>query len=934
MITQKISLRKTLLVSTLLTILIGSAMAQYNKDVSKMTAKASSAMATISGEELSKTPHLNLAAALVGRLPGLIVRQTDAEPGSESFALNIRGIGTPNGRGALILIDGVRSNDLQTINPRDVESVTIFKDAATNVLFGMQAGNGIISVITKQGVFGKPRISVSAATSVQQAIKTPDMINSWEYAALTNQAYKNDGQPDFYKYSAALIDSFANSNNKLLYPNNNWYKAYMQPMVQTQQYNLTASGGITGLKYYTNVGYSRVGSPYKADVDKTREQSIDRFNFRSNVDVELNKNISAYMKISGQVNRTNGSINSASDILNSVFNVPPTIYGPLTPDSQVVSTPQETSPTYGLINRAGNIKQTSTRMNAIMGVNFDLDFMTKGLSVEAMAMFDAAATSNIKGTTDYERWTRDLTRMDTLKFIKQGTQVKTPLSLTKSSSSSYMANVNATLKYLRIFDKHTIESFAFFRYQYENKSNLDINGILPYQRLTFGGQLHYAYSNLLYANLTASYEGSEQFHPDNRFGFFPAASVAYIVSNHDFLKDNDVISSLRVRASTGIVGNDQLNIGRFLYKDNIAKTGTKFITSLPDPVNENQKGNPLLTWEKSHKTNLGVDLELLKQYTFGLDLFYEDRTDVIITANSVPAIQGLASSNLAPLNKGRVENKGFELMLGYNKTFNKDFSMAVTAYMDYNKNTTTASDELPLGEGYAYQYRSLGYSMGQDWGHLIDKSNGNGYFNTAEEITNSGLTYEGRAPRVGDFIYQDLNGDKIIDDKDKAPIGYSSIPRISWAVNMNFKYKNFDLSALVQGIGQQSMFYSGLGIYDYVNGGTYFDMHRNAWTPERYAAGTTITAPALSVTSSASNRSNDFYNTSKQYARLKNVEIGYQLPSNLAKYIKTEALRIYVQGNNLLTFDKMKFKDMDVENDNLTEFPTSRTFNVGLNVTF
>ncbi len=893
-----------------------------------------SAIATVSGEELNKTPYLNLAAALVGRLPGLIVRQTDAEPGSETFALNIRGIGTPNGRGALILIDGVRSNELQSINPRDVESVTIYKDAATNVLYGMQGGNGIISVVTKTGDFGKPRITVSASNSYQQPIKTPDMINSWEYAALTNQAYKNDGQADFFKYSAAEIDSFAMSNNKMLYPNNNWYKAFMQPMVQTQQYNISAIGGIAGLKYYSNVGYSRVGSPYKADVDKSREQSIDRFNFRSNVDVKLNKNISAYMKISGQVSRTNGSINSAATILNSVFAIPPTIYGPLTPDSQVVSTPQETSPTYGLINRAGNIKQTSTRMNAIMGVKFDLGFVTKGLSAEAMAMFDAAANSTISGRSDYERWTRDLTRMDTLRFIKQGTQLETPLSLTKGSNSSYMSNVNAALKYQRTFDDHAVEAFTFFRYQYENRASLTLDGILPYQRITYGGQLNYAYSNLLFAELSASYEGSEQFHKENRFGLFPAASAAYVISNHDFLKDNSIITNLRLRASTGVVGNDQLNIGRFLYKDNIAKSGSKYIGALPDPINEVQKGNKLLTWEKSHKSNIGLELALWNEITFGVDLFYEDRTDIVTSANSIPAIQGLAAASLAPVNLGRVENKGFEIQLGYNKTFNKDFSMNINGYVDFNKNTVLESDELPLGEGYKYQYREIGYSMSQNWGYLIDKSNGNGYFNSAEEIVNSGLTYEGRAPRPGDFIYQDLNGDKIIDDKDIAPIGHSFLPQISWGVNMNFMYKNFDLSVLLQGVNRVSQFYSGLGIYEYVNGGTYFDMHRNAWTPERYAAGEMITAPALSVTQSASHRANDFYNQNKQYARLKNVEFGYQLPSNWAKLIKTDVVRIFVQGNNLFTFDSMKFNDMDLENSFLSDFQIARTINVGLNVTF
>ena len=573
-------------------------------------------------------------------------------------------------------------------------------------------------------------------------------------------------------------------------------------------------------------------------------------------------------------------------------------------------------------------------MNTILGLNINLGFITKGLSAEAMAMFDATATSTIRGTTGFERWMRDETRMDTLKFIKQGTQLATPLSLGKSASSSYMSNSNAVLKYERTFGQNTISAISFMRYQVENRANLDIIGILPFQRLTYGGRINYGFSNIVFAEIAASYEGSEQFHPDRRFGFFPAASVAYVISNHEFLKDNKVITNLKLRASSGIVGNDQLGPERFLYKDNISKTGTGFIGALAAPVNEVQKGNAMLTWEKSHKTNLGLELALWNQLTFGLDLFNEDRTDILVAPNSIPTIQGLPTANLAPINKGRVVNQGFEVQLGYNKAFSKDFSMSLMGYLDYNKNITKISDELPLGSDYAYQYRTLGYSMGQSWGYLIDKSNGNGYFNTAEEITNSGLTYEGRAPRLGDFIYQDLNDDNIINPKDQAPIGHTATPQISWGANLNLKFKNFDLSVLVQGIGQQSQFYNGLGFYDSSNGGTYFDLHRNAWTPERYAAGELITSPALSVTSSASNRANDYYLADKQYTRLKNVELGYQIPTKVARIIKTEAVRIYVQGNNLLTFDNMKFKDIDPEMSTLSSFPTSRTFNVGLNVTF
>jgi len=901
----------------------------YDKRVSY---SLTSSVVTISGEELNKTPSINLAAALAGRLPGLVVRQSNAEPGNESFSLNIRGLGTSNGRTPLVLIDGVPSGNLQSINPRDVASVSVFRDGASNVLFGMEAGNGTISIITKSGDFGKPRIKISMDQSYRQPINTPDMISSYEYATLKNQAYKNDGYGDFYAYSESKVDGYKAGDTLGFFPNNNWYKYFMEPMVKSQRYNFSATGGFDGLKYYTSIGYSNVGSPYK--VDGGTPQSNDRIDFRTNVDVKLNKYISTSMKISGLLNRKNSSNVSAADILSSVFNMPPTIYGPLTPDGKVIATPQQTSPTYGSINRSGSLQQTTTKMNAILGLDVDLSFITKGLSAQASAMFDASAYSNVNGTTNYERWIRNEARQDSLLFIKQGTELVTPLVLTKGVSTSYMANTHGLLRYDRKFDTHSLGAIAFVRYQHENHADLNINGILPYQRLTYGGRFNYGYSNLLFAELAASYEGSEQFAPERRFGLFPSASLAWVVSNHDFLKENKTLTYLKLRASHAIVGNDQFGSERFLYRDNISRTGTGFIAGLGAPIEELQAGNRMLTWEKSKKTNMGVELGFWNQLTLGVDVFNELRSDILVTLNSVPMSQGVPNANLPMANKGLVNNKGFEIQLGYNKAFTKDFSMNLQTYIDYNINKVLESDEVSLGSDYAYEYRSKGYSMSQNFGYVIDKSNGNGYFNSTEEITNSGLTYEGSAPRAGDFIYKDLNGDKIINQKDMAPMGSPTVPRISWGANLNLKWKNFDASILMQGLSQVSQFNSGMGYYDYVNNGTYFNLHRNAWTAERYTNGMEISAPALSALQNSSNKANDFFLADKSFFRLKNIEIGYQIPTVLTNKIKIESIRVYLNGNNLLTYDNLNNKDVDVEMSSYTVFPTNRTFNVGLNVTF
>ena len=913
---------------------------RYQKILTGYDKKAIYAMtspvATITGEELVKTPYMNLAAALVGRLPGLISQVTSAEPGAEVYSLYIRGLGSTTGTIPLILIDGVPMDNLQSINPCDVASVSVFKDAASTIFYGMQAAHGIISVVTKEGDYGKPRISISVNTTYMTPTRTPQMINSGDYATLRNQAAINDkisSLPFTSTDIANYYKNFQTGDSAGLYPNTNWYNTFIQPMVQTQRYNLSATGGIDGLKYYTNVGYSRAGSPYITDNGGT-PQSIDRVDFRSNVEVKLNNYISAFMKVAGQVQRQTGSNTTAKDIYSSVFNLAPTMYGPLTPAGQVITSPTVTDPLYGRINSAGNLSQTSTNLNSIIGLNIDMGFITKGLSAKVSGMFNGFATSKINGTKSYERWTRNLGRLDSLKFIKQGTQLNTPLVLTKTVTTNYAGYFDGLLRYDKQLGVHTIGALVFARYQYSNHADLDVNGYLPYIRQTSGGQLNYSLSDILFANVAASYEGTEAFAPGLQYGLFPAASMAWVISNFDFLKNNKILTFLKLRASYGINGNDQEGVSRLVYSDNLSRTGTAFVSNLGTPINELLKGNPTFTWEKSEKINLGLDFTLFNQVTLGFDIFRETGTGLVKTQSMYPDIMGVPATNLAPINFGKRKNEGFEIQLGYNKPFSKDFTMSIQTYADFARNSSLKSDVLLETDGLISQ-GVIGARGGQIYGYVVDKSNGNGYFNSLDEIKNSGLTYSGLQPRVGDFIYKDINGDHIINESDaRNPMGYSTLPEINYGANLNLKWKNFDASILVQGVTNVSRMNSGLGYFDYVNQGTYFEKHLTTWTADRYANGLPITGPAVSNTQNSSSASNDYYLSDRSYTRIKNVEIGYQLPSSVAKRIMMESLRIYISGNNLLTFDNMNNKDIDVENTGYTAIPINKAVNVGLIITF
>lgn len=893
-----------------------------------------SATTTISGDELRKSHSYNLSAALVGRIPGLIVRQTGFTPGEESFGFNIRGDHSTNGNSPLILVDGVVSQNISYISINDVESVTVLKDAAAVNLYGLKGGAGIISITTKRGTFGTPKINVEANYTLQHA-KAPDMLHSWEYAALRNQAYINDGNENGRPYTDAQIENLRSGTNRELYPDNNWYDMFVKPVVHTEQVNVSASGGTKVVKYYSNIGYIHQGDPFKVKQnDYDADRYFNRYNFRTNMDVQVHKYIKASANLSGYVQRTNGSRSSKADIMSSMFTLDPTIAGPLTPDGEVVASISETDPPYGRINRNGYLRNVTTNVNAIIGLDVDLSFILPGLSTSATGMFDAKSWSNISGNTNYERWVRDETKPNELAYIKNGSQLNDPLSLSKGVSYDYRSDFTWLLQYRKRIDDHSFGIFGLIRYQYENIADESILGILPYISMTYGGSLHYGYKNVLFADFTANYSGSEQFSKDNRYAFFPVGSMAWVASNHDFMKDNPVLSYLKLRASYGQVGSDQLFGIRYLYLDNITKGGGNFISEYDGGIMELQRGNKDLKSEKSTIANIGVEVGLFNKFTFKAELFRDDRQDILLARQSIPLTQGLPLLSLATANMGQVINKGIELQLGYNNSFSKDFSLGADSYFTFSKNTVENYDEVERSSDYAYRYQMEGYGLHQQWGYLVDKSNGNGYFNSEAEIAQSGLTYEGRAPRPGDLRYKDLNGDHIINDKDLAPIGYTVLPRINYGINLTAKWKQFDISVFMQGVAQSSGFYSGYGFDETYKGGSYAPIHKEAWTPERYAAGEKISAPALSNSTSSSHLNNNFFLKNKSYFRLKNLEIGYNLPLHASNKVFSKGIRIYLSVMNLFTIDKLDYDGLDPEMSRLDAFSAYRYYNVGLNLTF
>ena len=420
------------------------------------------------------------------------------------------------------------------------------------------------------------------------------------------------------------------------------------------------------------------------------------------------------------------------------------------------------------------------------------------------------------------------------------------------------------------------------------------------------------------------YSGSEQFHPDRRYIATPAVSGAWIVSDEAFMDGADWLSNLKLRASYGITANDQLGGDRFLYLDYIDING-----------NEGLKGNPNLTAEKMKKQNYGFDLGLFNELTVSFD-WYKSLCDnmLINSSGTIPEYQGVSLNNYPRTNWGKMENHGFEVEAMYEKRLNDDWSFYAGGSFSFNKNKVISINESPYSTDYAYHYRTEGQTLGQVWGYLIDYSNGNGMFNFKEELEARGLTYAFGTPRLGDFIYQDLNGDKVIDEKDMAPIGYSNLPRQSYNFSAGFKYKGLEFSVLLQGVNKVSTVVGGTGVYENAYQGVFNDIHRHAWTQERWNNGEKIEYPALSLNKSTNHQTNSFFVWNGSYLRLKNMEIAYTLPKHISKKISAENIRFSLSGQNLLTFDKMRSKYIDPEVGAMDKFQPYRVYNIGVSLTF
>lgn len=907
----------------------------------------SASVYTISGEELLTARSSNLFIALQGRLPGLRILQRSGEPGKESFDVQIRGNDSPNSTSVMYVVDGVE-RDPSGIDPHDVESVSVLRDGAATAMYGMRASGGVLMITTKTGFNGKSKISVSFDQSMQAPTRLAKMVSAFDYAQMYNQRVANDtlfadaqdialggsglDHSNTVFYTPYELERYQKADMTEFYPVRDMVDDFIKDFSQLTRLNVNFTGGSDLMKYYTSVGYMSQGGVFENEpFDKysyDAESKSNRFNFRTNMDIQLNSNLNAWIKIGGFMEKNNspfiGSGQGWDYVLAKLYETPNNAHNDLTPDGEVLVKRDKlnfrnTESVYGYLNRTGSRLETITRLGNTFGMRQKLDGLTEGLSVMGQLSFDIYSINNQTRSRDFEKWEVaslfDSNGLDSLGFVKVPGSSNSTLSDGQGKYFNYMYNFRGSIDYERVFgDKHSVTASILGEKQTQQKQDF-----LATNYIGLAGRIGYAFKNKYFAEFNGAYQGSEQFAKGNRFGFFPSVSAAWLVSNESFLKNSEVISFLKLRASAGQAGNSVFAYGsdyQYLY-----------ITTWNSNATEDQLGNENITWETSTKYNVGIEARLFNDLYVAADYFSHKNTDVIVRDIAIipDGMMGLGDANLPPANLGESVNSGFEIAVGYNKQINDDWTIVVDGNISTNKNEIKNMAELPYDDSYAYPYRQQGYAYGYHWGYKTD-----GLFNNQSEIDNWGdQSALGGVPIPGDIKYLDLTNDGVVDEKDIAPLAPNHA-QLHYGLNIRANYKWFDLSCFVNGMGNRNVYLSGFGQWS--NRDNFTEFMKNAWTQDDP---TSDAYPRLGNNSTNYIKS-DYWIKSGSYIRLRSVELGFTLPENISGKINASSIRFYVNGLNLLTWDKLPHEDFDPELSGYSTigYPISKAYNFGVSVRF
>jgi len=967
------------------------------------------AVATISGKELSRIPVANVSNMLLGSVSGISGVQTGGEPGRNAASIYIRGVSTYGSQTPLVVIDGIQQpeenafDELNNMSASDIENVSILKDASATAVYGIRGANGVIIVTTKRGALGKPVLSLSTNYGYTKAATLMKTVNSYEYAVMRNQAIQTQlsdfgdnayaaylfSPDDIWKFQhnrdytpdevAAMNLTNAqkaqlNASPAMYYGSVDWMQEEFGGTGPQQQYNVSVSGGTEKVKYFSSVGYFSQGS-ILANTNyhgASTGSSFSRYNIRSNFDVHVTKDLTATINLSGEFGNTAGpGAGSAGPydlngrykaIMQYIFDANP-FYSPGIIDGHLVnyyegiagtyanplglkigSSIGNQNPVYNLLT-SGSEKLYNTLLSGTATLKYDLHSITRGLTAHASINYQGEYVKSVSYFPSLPVYgvRRDSANPNVLDFFDGAITPNTFDSDPGHNSAWYKMYYEGGLNYDRKFGDHTVSALVLGTAQKYSMPSDNFN--TPSGLMGFVGRATYNYKERYLAEANMGYNGTEEFAPGHRFGFFPAFSLGWIVTNESFIPKNNMLTYLKIRGSYGQVGNDQLGSRRYLYLPSTFITGQSGYYwgnsngSVQNPYYsgtvEGALGYPGVTWERSKKYNIGLDARLLQdKLSVTLDFFKENRSDILTEIGIIPAVYGVPQSSVPPANIGRTTNHGYEVTLDWRDKIG-NLTYYINGNVSYAKNKILYEAENPNPYSWMDQ---TGHSIGQYFGLVSD-----GFFNTAEELNNRPYnSFTNNIATLGDIRYKDINGDGIIDNKDEVPIGYPNVPEFYFNLKLGVSYKGFDVNAVFIGSARGSYYLpTGLTIpfYKYAGNAMQWE-YDGMWTPEKAASGQKITFPRPQIGADPTSNNfltSDFWLVSNNFKRLSNFEIGYTLPkSSFLQRASISSLRLYVNGNNLFTWGNA-LKGLDPQTqDNSTPYvyPMTRVINFGANIQF
>lgn len=900
----------------------------------------------VEGRELQNSPQPNVSNSLSGRFSGIIANNRGGEPGYDGSSISIRGLATTGNNDVLVVIDGVpgQIGGLERLNPNDIESVSVLKDASA-AIYGSRAANGVILVTTKRGKEGKPTVSYSFNQGFSSPTRLPEMADAPTYAQIRNEiSYYNNPQGGLNQvYSEDEINQFGNGTDPINYPNTDWAAAALNNVALQSQHNLSVRGGSEAVNYFVSLGKTGQDGLYKDGATR-----YDQYSFRSNIDADITDRLTVGLSLAGRKEDRQFPTRSAGDIFRGIYRAYPTqvaVYPNGLPSTGI----ENDNPVVMGTDAGGLTQNPKYVFNGILRGSYDLAFV-EGLSVDGFFSVDESSNRNRTFSTPYTLYNYD-NASDRYNPVVVGGGPDQEPTLSEEHYSQSMTVSNIKLNYKQYHGDHYIDAFV----GYEQSSNqthtlgasrlhfpttetpeLSQGGAAAsdydnwgssynYTRKSYIGKAGYNYKEKYLAELQMRVDGSSNFPAGERFGFFPSISAGYRISEEAWFRDKvSFFDDLKFRASYGKLGND--NVGQFQYYDNYSFNnryllGDQVVTG----IDLTRLGNPNITWEVATKTDVGFNAVWLQKFTTEFIYFRQDRTKILTTRNaSVPGSSGIvnpydATSLVPDENIGEVKSHGFETTVGYQNQDNA-FTYGISGNFTFAKNELVYKDEAP---GLLDYQRETGRSLNT---YLL--YNAIGIFRTTEELDNYPHV---PGAQLGDLIYEDYNGDGQITADDMVRSEYGNIPQITYGLTMQAGYKNWDFAAVISGQSQVNQYVlpeSG------TVGNYYSSWADNRWSPDTPEGSYPRVSERSSSAISGGLYRNNFWLNNSSFARLKNVQIGYTVPETVLKKYNIGSVRIYANAFNLLTITGVKDYDPEGSSESGQFYPQQKIINLGVNIQF